>query len=560
VRQQLGVDSRRATQALLGLTPGDAESISTLVLTPTRELALQVSTHFKALMAESRLRVVAIVGGMSAQKQQRQLKQRPEVVVATPGRFWELLSMGEGWLSLKALRFFVLDEADRMIEAGHFEELNEIVAALPKSKVRQTFLFTATLHADGEDSAGRERKTLQSLTRRVPFRGKPEVVDLTISSGNADAAAGGGDGVDDEPATTVVTRLPAGLKESYIACPNDRKQEYLYYFLCRYPGRTIVFVNAISSIRRLQSLLGLLQLPVFGLHSNMQQRQRIKTVERFAAMENVVLVATDVAARGIDVKGVDHVVHFQITKSTDTYVHRCGRTARAGGTGMSLALVAEAEFHLWARARRELGDGGGQRKEPKEFPIERSYLPPLRKRLSLAQQADKIQSKDSKAKANSTWLKQAAADLDIELSDAEEDNGDGEEVGKGGRRKPARGRKGLAAIECELAELLQQPVLPTGFTYRAFSEDPALAERVLEAKKAGQAGGTSNTMLTKDDSAGALSELKYKKARPNKRDKRRKGKGGENAKQKPAASKTSAAAGRMVGGVFYPVGMPALAA
>lgn len=87
----------------------------------------------------------------------------------------------------------------------------------------------------------------------------------------------------------------------------------------------------------------------------MQQRQRIKTVERFQKLTQVIVVATDVAARGIDVKGVDHVVHYQITKSTDTYIHRCGRTARAGAKGVSLALVAETEHYLWSRTRRELG-------------------------------------------------------------------------------------------------------------------------------------------------------------------------------------------------------------
>ena len=148
---------------------------------------------------------------------------------------------------------------------------------------------------------------------------------------------------------------PAGLQECEILCESSKKDEYLYYFLCRYPGRTIVFVNAISSIRRLISLLGVLKLPVLGLHSNMQQRARLKTVDRFMASDDVVLVATDVAARGIDVKDVKYVIHYQIAKSTDTYVHRRGRTARAGKEGMSLALVGEAEVQLMRRTLRELG-------------------------------------------------------------------------------------------------------------------------------------------------------------------------------------------------------------
>ena len=252
-----------------GLDAGDGNpelSVSALVLTPTRELAIQVCDHIKMITKGTPIRAVPLVGGMSSQKQQRLLQANPEIVVATPGRFFELLKDGEAWLRVHRLQFFVLDEADRMVEAGHFEELSEILDMLPRgdepgASKRQVFLFTATLHASGVDGVGRERKTLDILMKRVPFKGQPTVIDLSDSAGIKDLRRIGDSGkngsANDERA---VVSGPAGLRECSILCENSKKDEYLYYFLCRYPGRTIVFVNAISSIRRLVATLDVLKL------------------------------------------------------------------------------------------------------------------------------------------------------------------------------------------------------------------------------------------------------------------------------------------------------------
>jgi len=122
-----------------------------------------------------------------------------------------------------------------------------------------------------------------------------------------------------------------------------KQDVYLYHFLLRYPARTIVFLASIDGIRRLNPLLELLGLNVTPIHSGMQQRQRLKALDRFKTMPNAILLATDVAARGLDIASVSHVVHYQLPRSADTYVHRSGRTARAGQAGLALQIVAPEE-------------------------------------------------------------------------------------------------------------------------------------------------------------------------------------------------------------------------
>jgi len=452
------------------------------------------------------------------------------------------------------LRFFVLDEADRMVEAGHFEELSEILDMLPRgdepgAAKRQVFLFTATLHASGVDGVGRERRTLDILQKRVPFRGAPTIIDLSDSVGVEDQQGVGGG---DEQQDRAVASGPAGLQECEILCESSKKDEYLYYFLCRYPGRTIVFVNAISSIRRLISLLGVLKLPVLGLHSNMQQRARLKTVDRFMASDDVVLVATDVAARGIDVKDVKYVIHYQIAKSTDTYVHRRGRTARAGKEGMSLALVGEAEVQLMRRTLRELGYDAAR--QLATFPVDHSYIPPLRKRLTLAKQIDEVAKKSKKEAAESEWLKQAANDLEVDLDDDE--NADIAREGKQRRLK-------LNGLQRTLDALLNVPLLPRGFSTRHLAMDSHLAGRILAS-----AAASSNkhplrkgNCMTVESGDGALTALGTSKRQ---RDAEGVGAASEvlsstrghnraaKAKKKKTASKPAGGGGSMVAGVFIP--------
>lgn len=155
-----------------------------------------------------------------------------------------------------------------------------------------------------------------------------------------------------DPDPEVIDLLPEGGKvssliEAGIDCLTSEKDLYLYHFLLRYPGKSIVFLASIDGIRRLHPLLSLLDLgQVIMLHSGMQQKARLKALDRFRSADKAVLLATDVAARGLDVPQVDHVIHYQLPRTADTYVHRSGRTARAGKEGVSLQLVSPEEKTL----------------------------------------------------------------------------------------------------------------------------------------------------------------------------------------------------------------------
>lgn len=393
--------------------------LAALILCPTRELALQIRQHvgnviYRAsippdengrISAETdkmesgdtktkrskhtpRANIVAVCGGMSVQKQRRMLsvKHGVDIIVATPGRLWELISTGDSegnelGRAIKNIKFLVLDEADRMIETGHFAELDNIVGlvrreaprrkqslkgkekelrnkpdsddtiiaddfahpedSLEATSVREdinTYVFSATMSKELQrnlkrrGAASSKRRTtseeekghlgaLGSLLDKLDFRDPdPSVIDFTSSSG-----------------------LVATLHEAQIDCMTKEKDYYLYYFLLRYPGRTLVFFGSIDGIRRLHPLLQLLKLNITVLHSGMQQRARLKALDRFRSSESMILLATDVAARGLDVPAVEHVVHYQLPRSADTYIHRSGRTARAGAEGISLQLCSPEE-------------------------------------------------------------------------------------------------------------------------------------------------------------------------------------------------------------------------
>lgn len=351
-----------------------------LVLAPTRELALQVSKHLETIIVASSTdekskwaSVATLTGGISEEKQRRLLlgynSRGTDIVVATPGRLWDMCKSDDQLTKrIKLTRFLVVDEADRMIETGHFAEMESILALVKRTaemksntdlqstasisggaEDMQTFIFSATLSKELQHNlkrSNRKRKskggsTLDDLIGMIDFRDEdPKIVDLSTK-----------------------TRLASRLTESKVECLAKEKDLYLYYFLLRYPGRTLVFLNSIDGIRRLLPLLENLQFSVQPLHSQLQQKQRLKALERFRNSRlpsihgSSVLLATDVAARGLDISDVDHVVHFQLPRTADTYVHRSGRTARAGQSGISLALVEPAEKRLWRDLGRSLKRG-----------------------------------------------------------------------------------------------------------------------------------------------------------------------------------------------------------
>ena len=255
-----------------------------------------------------------------------------------------------------------------------------------------------------------------------------------------------------------------------------------------HPGRTIVFVNAISAVRRLAAILKILGLPVHPLHAGMQQRARLKALDRFRDDSNGILVATDVAARGLDIKNVRCVVHYQLPASLDVYVHRSGRTARAEAEGIAIALVTPKEDARYRALLRALGRAG-----PPSFPLDASLMSGARERVRLAVKLDSLDRSQSKEKAELSWRRQHAEELGIELSDDSEDEKvQGKRVGKKARKErdeaPPPGRGEAEKVRAELAALLAEPLQPK-FSKKYFTGGAAAGVAMQQAQHAQQGKG-----------------------------------------------------------------------
>ncbi|MED6281818.1 hypothetical protein CHARACLAT_025851 [Characodon lateralis] len=343
-----------------------------LVLTPTRELAVQVKHHIDAVAKYTDIQTAIVVGGMAQQKQRRMLKRRPEIIIATPGRLWDLIKERHPHLlNLRQLKCLVIDEADRMVERGHFEELESLLEMLNTTHfnpTRQTFVFSATLTM----VHGLPSRVLQKK-KKPENRSKLEI-----------------------------------LMEK-----KDEKDFYLYYFLIQYPGRTMVFANSIECIKRLTALLVILDCSPLALHANMHQKQRLKNLERFAERQNCVLLTTDVAARGLDIPDVQHVIHYQVPRTSETYVHRSGRTARATKEGLSLLLIGPDDVMNFKKISKTLGKD----EDLSVFPVENRCMEAIKDRVNLARKIEKIEFFNSKEKQHDSWFKQAAKALEVDLDD-----------------------------------------------------------------------------------------------------------------------------------------------
>ncbi|KAG5464291.1 hypothetical protein LSCM1_00472 [Leishmania martiniquensis] len=223
---------------------------------------------------------------------------------------------------------------------------------------------------------------------------------------------------------TESANVAARINETYLRCPEESKDLYLYYFLKTYhDDRAIVFVNAISMLRRLVNLLEVLGIAVVGLHASMQQRQRLKFIEKFKKGDIRVLVATDVASRGLDIDGLKYVVHYQVPRTTDAYIHRCGRTARCGGTGLSVLLV-NAQEHM---SFRKLMESLGRREsEVETFAMQATVVHQLRSHLRIGWQIDKLQKEMGKSRANNRWVSRMTKEADLETDDMYDDTADAE--------------------------------------------------------------------------------------------------------------------------------------
>ncbi|KAM9787090.1 ATP-dependent RNA helicase DDX24 [Syngnathus typhle] len=407
-----------------------------LVLTPTRELAVQVKHHIDAVAKFTGIKTAIIVGGMAQQKQRRLLNHRPEIIIATPGRLWDLIKERHPHLlNLKQLKSLVIDEADRMVERGHFAELDSLLEMLNTTQLnpkRQNFVFSATLTMiHNLPMRVLQKKKKEQLTDKVALlmakvgiNSKPKVVDLTRKQATAET-----------------------LTETQIHCQKEDKDFFLYYFLLQYPGRTMVFANSIECIKRLNSLLNILSCTPLPLHANMHQKQRLKNLERFAEKESCVLLTTDVAARGLDIPNVQNVIHYQVPRTSETYVHRSGRTARATNEGLSLLLIGPDDVMNFRKIYKNLEKD----EELPRFPVELHFMEAIKERVNLARKIEKVEFHNSRQKHHNSWFKQAAEAMEIDL--------DEDLLLGNGRDEDDRGQqKMVKAMKKHLKQLLSQPV------------------------------------------------------------------------------------------------------
>jgi ATP-dependent RNA helicase RhlE len=287
-----------------------------LVLAPTRELALQIEANAKIYGRRAGLRTVAVVGGQSLPSQIKALRAGVDILVATPGRLNDLIERGS--VQLKTIEVFVLDEADRMLDMGFLPQVRRIIQHLPRK--RQTMLLTATLSRE-----------VERLAR-----------ELLINYARVEAA---------RSANTVAT-----LTQKAFAVLSHAKTPMLLALLKQHSDQTfLVFTQTRRGADRVARILAANKHQVGTLHSDRSQSQRNTALASFRSGRVRVLVATDVAARGIDVDDISFVVNYEVPATAEDYIHRVGRTARAGREGAALTLVSPEEESTLASIERIAG-------------------------------------------------------------------------------------------------------------------------------------------------------------------------------------------------------------
>ncbi|MBB3390299.1 ATP-dependent RNA helicase RhlE [Rhizobium sp. BK275] len=295
----------------------DNRSVRTLILAPTRELVNQIADSLRKFIRKSPLRINVVVGGVSINKQQLQLERGSDILVATPGRLLDLCNRNA--ITLTAVRYLVLDEADQMLDLGFVHDLRKIAKMVPKR--RQTMLFSATMPKAIADLAG-------------DYLTDPVKVEVTPPGKAADKVEQYVHFVPGKNDKTVL------LKKTLTANPD---------------GRSIVFLRTKHGAEKLAKHLEQVGYSVASIHGNKSQGQRERALKGFRDGAIKTLIATDVAARGIDIPAVSHVFNYDLPEVPDAYVHRIGRTARAGRDGIAIAFCTPDEARLLRDIEKLMG-------------------------------------------------------------------------------------------------------------------------------------------------------------------------------------------------------------
>nr|XP_016923785.1 probable ATP-dependent RNA helicase DDX47 [Drosophila suzukii] len=321
-----------------------------LVLTPTRELAFQIGEQFEALGSSIGIKCCVVVGGMDMVAQGLQLAKKPHIIIATPGRLVDHLENMKGF-NLKAIKYLVMDEADRILNMDFEVELDKILKVLPRE--RRTFLFSATMT--------KKVKKLQRASLKDPVKVEVSNKYQTVEQ----------------------------LQQSYLFIPVKYKDVYLVHILNELAGNSfMIFCSTCNNTVKTALMLRALGLAAIPLHGQMSQNKRLAALNKFKAKNRSILISTDVASRGLDIPHVDVVVNFDIPTHSKDYIHRVGRTARAGRSGKAITLVSQYDIELYQRIEHLLG------KQLPLYKCEEDEVMALQERVAEAQRTAKLELKD----------------------------------------------------------------------------------------------------------------------------------------------------------------------
>ncbi|GJJ70672.1 ATP-dependent RNA helicase DDX49/DBP8 [Entomortierella parvispora] len=336
----------------------DPYGVFAVVLTPTRELAFQIAEQFNVLGKTINLKDVVVVGGLDMMTQAIALSKRPHIIIATPGRLRDHINSSGDAMNLSKVKFLVLDEADRLLTETFAEDLGGILEALPQK--RQTLLFTATMTDAVLELAGPSAES----SKPAPFVYQCKTAVSTVKT----------------------------LTQSYIFIPSHMRETYLAYLLRSEDfakKSTIIFTGRCRTAETLRVMLRELGIACTALHSEMSQQERLNSLAKFRGGITSVLIATDVGSRGLDIPSVLLVLNYDIPRDPTDYIHRVGRTARAGRGGQAISMVSERDIQLVHDIESRIN------KTMAEFPVPETKALDLLNEVTSAKRAANMSLHDS---------------------------------------------------------------------------------------------------------------------------------------------------------------------
>ncbi|KNE71706.1 hypothetical protein AMAG_16258 [Allomyces macrogynus ATCC 38327] len=347
------------------------------IMAPTRELVFQISEQIEALGAGIGVRSAVIIGGVDMMSQAIALSKKPHVVVCTPGRLQDHLENTKGF-NLRNLKYLVMDEADRLLDMDFGPKIEQILAVLPSD--RRTFLFSATM----TDKVAK--------LQRASIRGTPVRVQIATKY------------------STV-----GSLLQYYVFFPLKHKDVYLAYLLNELAGHTtIIFTTTVVATQKVAMLLRNLGFPAIPIHGQMTQTKRLGALNKFKAGQRSILVATDVVARGLDIPSVDLVINYDVPTNSKVYVHRVGRTARAGRAGKAITFVTQYDVEPYQQIEALIG------KKLDAFAVDKDQVMLLAERVDEAARLATQQLREEAKAARESGKKRRKNDVPSDTEEASE--------------------------------------------------------------------------------------------------------------------------------------------